>query len=151
MRLPSSDFSFLWDWVLEEAARASEAGEVPVGAILLQEDRLLARNHNRVEQFHDPTAHAELLCISGACSHLHTRYLPEATLMVTVEPCPMCAYAIALARIPRVVAALPEPKTGFSSRYGLSFGFDFSFAREAPREEVRRLMQDFFQRLRSGA
>ncbi len=148
MSTAAPDFSFAWDWVLAAARQAAEAGEVPIGAVLFQGTTLIARDRNRVEALQDPTAHAELLCISSACSHLQSRYLTDGLLMVSVEPCPMCAYAISLARIPRVTAALPEPKTGFSSRYGLSFGFDFSISEAAPQAELQQLMQRFFQRLR---
>ncbi len=130
------------------AQEAFEAGEVPVGALLMQEGRVLAKDRNRVEALHDPTAHAEMLCISGACSHLQTRRLPEAVLWVTVEPCPMCAYAIELARIPKVMVALPEPKTGFRSKYGLGFRFEVEWAPGPFRRAAEELMQRFFRQLR---
>ncbi len=133
---------------MTEAQQAAEKGEVPVGAVLEQKGHLLAKSHNRVEELSDPTAHAELLCISGACSYLRSRVLADAILWVSVEPCPMCAYAIELARIPKVIAFLPEPKTGFQSRYGLSFPFAMEWAPEPARQEMQHLLQGFFRQLR---
>ncbi len=98
---------------LDEARRAAAAGEVPVGALLLDaEGRELARAHNRVEVDSDPTAHAELLAIRTAARALGTPRLVGCRLFVTLEPCAMCAQAIALARIERLVFGAYDPKGG---------------------------------------
>ncbi|WP_421707749.1 nucleoside deaminase [Algihabitans sp.] len=98
---------------LEEARAAEAAGEVPVGAVLVDEQgRVLARAHNLVERLHDPTAHAELLAIRDAAQRLGTKRLQGATLYVTLEPCAMCAQAIAFARLRRVVFGAYDPKGG---------------------------------------
>lgn len=98
---------------LEEARAAAAAGEVPVGAVLVDEQgQVLARAHNLVERLHDPTAHAELLAIRDAAQRLGTKRLQGATLYVTLEPCAMCAQAIAFARLRRVVFGAYDPKGG---------------------------------------
>jgi len=97
---------------LREAERAFEEEEPPVGAVIVREGRLIARGHNRVEALQDPTAHAEILAIGAACEALGSRRLEGCTLYVTLEPCPMCAGAMVLARIPRLVFGAFDPKAG---------------------------------------
>jgi tRNA(adenine34) deaminase len=97
---------------LVEAARAAEAGDVPIGAVIARGEEVLARAGNEREQALDPTAHAEILAIRRASEVLGGWRLPDTTLYVTLEPCAMCAGAIVLARIPRVVYATPDPKAG---------------------------------------
>jgi len=102
------------DLALEEAAAAAAAGEVPVGAVLVDaaSGELLARGHNLVETDKDPTAHAELLVIRDAARRLGAKRLTEADLYVSLEPCAMCAQAIAFARLRRLVFAAYDPKGG---------------------------------------
>ncbi len=97
---------------LEEAAAAAAAGDVPIGAVIARDGELLARAGNERERALDPTAHAEVLAIRRAAEALGGWRLPGTTLYVTLEPCAMCAGAIVLARIPRVVFATPDPKAG---------------------------------------
>ena len=97
---------------LKEARRAADEGEVPVGAVLVHDGRVIARDHNRRERLHDPTAHAEMLVITAAAAHLESWRLLDCTLYVTLEPCSMCAGAIVLGRVPRVVYGTPDPKAG---------------------------------------
>ena len=97
---------------VQEAAKASEADEVPIGAVLVHKNKVLGRAHNQVELLKDPTAHAEMLAITQACETLGSPLLKETTLYVTVEPCPMCVGAMILARIERLVYGAREKKTG---------------------------------------
>lgn len=97
---------------LEEARRAESHGDVPIGAAVLRDGEVLARAGNERELRRDPTAHAELLAIRAAAEALGGWRLPGTTLYVTLEPCAMCAGAIVLARIPRVVFGTPDPKAG---------------------------------------
>lgn len=108
---------------LHEAAAAAELGEVPVGAVLVDgpSGALLARAHNRIEALHDPTAHAELLVISNAARRLGLKRLTEADLYVTLEPCAMCAAAIAFARLRRVYFGAYDPKGGAVEHGGRFF------------------------------
>ena len=97
---------------LEEAERAGDAGEVPIGAVVLLEGRVVARAGNRRERDHDPTAHAEVLALRAAATERGSWRLDGATLVVTLEPCPMCAGALVGARIERVVFGAPNTDNG---------------------------------------
>ena len=97
---------------LEEAEAAFREDEVPVGAIIVHEGRMIARAHNQRETLHDPTAHAEMIAITQAAEARRSWRLDGCTLYVTLEPCPMCAGAVLQARIPLVVYGAPDPKAG---------------------------------------
>lgn len=97
---------------LEEAEQAGRCGEVPVGALLIKGDRLLARDHNRCIELNDPTAHAEVLVLRKAGQILGNYRLNDTVMYVTVEPCPMCVSAMVHGRISRLVFGVPEPKFG---------------------------------------
>ncbi len=97
---------------LDEAFAAAEEGEVPVGAVVVQEGRIIGRGHNQRETLNDPTAHAEMIAITAAASALQSWRLEGCTLYVTLEPCPMCAGAIVQARIERLVFGALDPKAG---------------------------------------
>ncbi len=106
-----ADFTSFMDLALEEAKAAAARGEVPVGAVIVQAGKVLARAGNRTRELADPTAHAEMLVIRHACARLGER-LPRCDLYVTLEPCPMCAAAIGFARIRRLYYAASDPKSG---------------------------------------
>jgi len=97
---------------LQLAEKAYKQNEVPVGALIVLEGRIIARAFNQKEKLQDPTAHAELLAIRKACRYLNNWHLDEATLYVTLEPCPMCAFAIIQARIKRLVFGASDSKAG---------------------------------------
>ncbi len=97
---------------LDEAMRAAEEGEVPVGAVVVMEGRILGRGHNRTEATHDPTAHAEILALGAASAALGDWRLTGAAVYVTLEPCAMCAGAMVLARVQRVIFGPRDPKFG---------------------------------------
>jgi len=97
---------------LSEAQRAYDAGEVPVGAVVVRGEQILGRGHNQVERLSDPTAHAEILAITAACATTGEKWLLDATLYVTLEPCAMCAGASVLARVERIVFGAMDAKAG---------------------------------------
>ena len=97
---------------LKQAQIAAEKGEVPVGAIIVHQNRTIARAYNQVELLKDPTAHAEMIAITQAASALGAKWLLECTLYVTLEPCSMCAGALVLARVKRLCFGASDPKTG---------------------------------------
>ncbi len=97
---------------LREAKLAGEAGEIPVGAVIVHKNRIIARGHNQVELLSDPTAHAEMIALSAAFEHLGVKYLPSCTMYVTLEPCPMCAGALVWAKMRKLVIATQDEKTG---------------------------------------
>lgn len=107
-----SEYESLMRLALQEAEAARRAGEVPIGAVIAHQGRIVARAHNQREQLHDPTAHAEMIAITQAAQALGSWRLEGCTLCVTLEPCPMCAGAIVLARIPVVVFGAKDPKAG---------------------------------------
>lgn len=99
---------------LREAGYAADKDEVPVGAVVVCRGRIIGRGHNMTESLHDPTAHAEMIAITAATEAIGGKYLTDCTLYVTVEPCPMCAGALAWSQIGRVVYGAIDPKRGFS-------------------------------------
>ena len=99
---------------LREAGYAASEDEVPIGAVIVCQGRIIGKGHNMTERLNDPTAHAEMIAITAATEALGGKYLNECTLYVTVEPCPMCAGALAWAQIGRVVYGAADPKRGFS-------------------------------------
>jgi tRNA(adenine34) deaminase len=133
---------------LREAEKAREMGEIPVGAVIVCQNRIIARGHNTTEQLLDVTAHAEILAISAAANYLNSKYLPECTLYVTLEPCVMCAGAIYWAQLGRLVYGAGDDKRGFM-RIGrellhpkttLEFG--------VLNEECSDLLVQFFKKMR---
>ncbi len=108
---PPSDVDFM-RMALQEARAASDEGEVPVGAIIVHEGRVIGRGHNACERLQDATAHAEIVAITAASQALGSWRLEACTLYVTLEPCPMCMGACLNARVPRVVYGAFEPKAG---------------------------------------
>jgi tRNA(adenine34) deaminase len=136
------------------ATRAAAAGEVPIGALLVQDTSVLASAHNFREAWQDPTAHAELIVIREAAKLSRTWRLLDMTLYVTVEPCPMCLGAIILARIPRVVFGARDAKAGACGSV-LDFTRDTRLNHQVAvtgrvlEEESQALLQEFFRELRS--
>ena len=134
---------------IEEARAAEAAGEVPVGAVVVIGGQVVARDHNRREERADPSAHAELLAIRSACADAGSWRLPDATVVVTLEPCPMCAGALLAARVGRVVFGTADPRAGaLGSLYNL--GTDPRLAHELDvvpgvlAEECGAMLGDFF-------
>lgn len=107
------DDNYFMKQALAEARKASEEGEIPVGAVVVCRERIIARAHNLTEKLTDVTAHAEMQAITAAANVLGGKYLPECTLYVTVEPCVMCAGAIAWAQLGRLVFGASDEKRGY--------------------------------------
>ena len=99
---------------LREAKAALDAGEIPIGAVVVWKGRIIGRGHNQTEKLHDTTAHAEMIAITAATEAMGGKYLSDCTLYVTVEPCPMCAGALNWAQIGRIVYGAPDPRRGYS-------------------------------------
>jgi len=134
---------------LTQAVRAFEADEVPVGAVIIHEGRVIGEGYNQRETLKDPTAHAEMIAITQAAAALASWRLLDCTLYVTLEPCPMCAGAIVQARIPRVVYGTPDPKGGACrTLYRITDDPRLNHRAEVIpdllREECRELLQEFF-------
>lgn len=134
---------------IEEARLAPEHGDVPVGALVVVEGRVVARRHNEREALQDPTAHAELLAVRDAAAALGTWRLAGATVVVTLEPCPMCAGALQQARVERVVFGAADLKAGAcGSLYHLGsdprLNHEFATTHGVRADECARLLTDFF-------
>ena len=133
---------------IEEAKLALEADEVPIGAIIVAGGRIVGRGHNLVETLTDVTAHAELQAITAAASTIGGKYLNDCTLYVTVEPCPMCAGALAWSQIGRIVYGASDSKRGFSTISDNMLHPRTVVTSGVLAEECERLMTDFFAKLR---
>ncbi|AFC24962.1 nucleoside deaminase [Saprospira grandis] len=139
---------FFMRQALLEAQKAFELDEVPVGAVLVAQNQILARAHNRTEALTDISAHAEILAITAAAQALDSKYLPKATLYVTLEPCLMCAGALAWAQIGRIVYAAADPKRGFLALAPKALHPKTKLEQGPLAEEAQALLQSFFKRKR---
>lgn len=136
---------------LDEAAQAFEEGEIPIGAVIAVNGKVIARAHNRTEALKDVTAHAEMQAITSAAEYLGGKYLPDCTLYVTVEPCPMCAGALGWSQIGRIVYGTPDPKRGYFSYFNPSrspIHPKTKIESGLLEDECREIMQSFFRQLR---
>lgn len=138
---------------LEEARKAFDLGEVPIGAVLVCEDRIIARGHNLRELWHDATAHAEMVVIQDACRKLDRWRLSGATLYVTIEPCPMCAGALVNSRVDRLVYGSPDSKAGaveslFNVVQHEKLNHRMAVTAGVMEEECAAIMKEFFRERR---
>ena len=139
---------FFMGKALDEAREALKSGEVPIGAIVVCKDKIIARAHNMTETLTDVTAHAEMQAITSAANALGGKYLTECTLYVTVEPCTMCAGAIGWAQIPRIVYGTRDEKRGYSLVAPKALHPKAKITGGILEEECRQLMVDFFKEKR---
>lgn len=137
---------------LKEARKAFDADEVPVGAIIVHKAKVIARAHNQIKLLKDPTAHAEMIAITQAAAHLENERLPGTALYVTIEPCMMCAGALVLSRIERVVFGAADPRTGaFGSVFDVNkkgLNHVVKVTKGVLGEECAFLMREFFKKKR---
>lgn len=133
---------------LEEAVRAAEEGEIPVGAIVVCKGKVIARAHNETEKLGDVTAHAEMLAITMATSSLGGKYLNECTLYVTMEPCTMCAGALAWAQLERLVIGAADPQRGYSRLSPSVLHPRTQVVKDILAGECSSLVRNFFQNKR---
>ena len=132
---------------LKEARKAFDTGEVPVGAIIVMNDRVIAKAFNQVELLNDSTAHAEILALTTAYNYLGSKYLPDATLYVTLEPCLMCCGALYWSRIGKIVYGADDEKSGYKKIAGKKNPFHpkTELVKGILKEECAGLMKDFFK------
>ena len=133
---------------LYEAQRAAEEGEIPIGAVIVCNDRIISRAHNLTEKLHDVTAHAEMQAITAAADLLGGKYLSDCTLYVTIEPCVMCAGAIGWAQIGRIVYGASGEKRGYQLYAPRALHPKAVVTRGVLEAECRQMMQDFFKQKR---
>ena len=142
------DDAYFMRQAMAQARLAAAQGEIPVGAIVVSSDYILARGHNETERLNDVTAHAEIIALTAAANHLGDKYLHDCTLYVTLEPCPMCAGALAWSQISRIVYGASDDKRGF-----MRFGRELLHPKTkleygVLHEECAALMTDFFRHRR---
>jgi len=132
---------------LKEAQLAFDEGEVPVGAVVVADGKIIARGHNEVEKLNDPTAHAEIIALTSAFNFLGAKYLPEATLYVTVEPCLMCAGALYWSKVGRIVWGADDEKNGHAriTKDNSPFHTKATVTKGVLKEACAALMKDFFR------
>lgn len=151
--LSTEEDAYYMSLALEEARKAAELGEIPIGAVLVQEGQVICRAHNLREINQDATAHAEVLVIREACAKLKRWRLSGCSLYVTVEPCPMCSGAIVNGRIDRVVYGCPDVKAGGAeSIFNIITNPNLNHCAEVTsgvlEEDCAQVMKDFFKRRR---
>jgi tRNA(adenine34) deaminase len=140
---------------IDAALVAEENGDVPIGTVIVHENRVIARAYNQREQLKDPTAHAEIIALTQAAAFVQSWRLHGCTIYVTLEPCPMCAGALVLARLDRLVYGCPDPKTGAcGSLYDIVRDGRLNHRLEVTAgvlaDDCARLLQDFFKQRRRG-
>lgn len=146
------DDEYFMRQALREAQLAFDADEVPVGAVVVWDDKIIARGHNQVERLNDSTAHAEMIALTAAFNSLGSKYLPEATLYVTVEPCLMCCGALYWAKVGRIVFGASDIKNGYKKTTAENWPFHpkAELKHGVLADECARLMKDFFASKRQG-
>ncbi|NLX82090.1 MAG: nucleoside deaminase [Proteiniphilum sp.] len=142
------DDNYFMRQALQEAQKAFDADEVPIGAVIVADGRVIARAHNLVETLNDTTAHAEMQAITSASDVLGGKYLSKCTLYVTVEPCPMCAGALGWAQISRIVYGAGDNKRGFSKYSTNVLHPKTTLTSGIMEEECSEIMKRFFEKKR---
>ena len=132
---------------LKEARLAFEEDEIPVGAVVVINEKVIARGRNMTEKLSDPTAHAEMIALTSAFNNLGSKYLPEATLYVTIEPCLMCAGAIYWSKLGKIVYGADDEKNGYKKITASNWPFHpkTELIRGVLKEDCAKLMKDFFK------
>lgn len=137
---------------LKQAEYAFKEDEVPVGAVIVYEHKVIAKGYNRIERLKDPTAHAEMLAITAAASYLKSKWLKKCSIYVTIEPCSMCAGALILARIDKVFFGASDPKTGaFGSKLNintLKLNHKLKVKSGILEKECSQILKEFFKNKR---
>ncbi len=143
-----SDEHFMKE-ALKEAQLAMEEGEIPVGAVVVCEKRIIARAHNQTERLKDSTAHAEMIALTSAFSYFGAKYLPECTLYVTLEPCVMCAGASHWSQLQKIVYGASDPKKGFARLSENILHPKTKIVKGLMQQESKNLLNGFFEKIRN--
>jgi tRNA(adenine34) deaminase len=146
MMLMTTDEHYMRE-AIKQAQKAFEEDEVPIGAVVVMNDKIIAKGYNQVEKLTDSTAHAEIIALTTAYNFLGSKYLPEATLYVTIQPCIMCSGALYWSKIGRVVYGAEDEKNGYKKVAGNNSPFHpkTEVVGGILREECVQLMKDFFK------
>jgi tRNA(adenine34) deaminase len=135
---------------LKEARLAFEEDEIPIGAVVVLNEKVIARGRNMTEKLNDPTAHAEMIALTSAFNTLGSKYLPEASLYITVEPCLMCAGAIYWSKLGKIIYGADDEKNGYKKTTSSNWPFHpkTELIRGVMKEDCAKLMKDFFKNKR---
>lgn len=153
LTMPESEDERWMRHALAEAQLALKKDEVPVGAVVVYEDKIIGRGHNQVETLKDPTAHAEIIAIGAAATYLNSWRLSGASLYVTIEPCAMCAGALVLSRIDRLIFGAKDPKAGacgslYNIVQDIRLNHQVQIIPYILEQECSQILQAFFERVR---
>jgi tRNA(adenine34) deaminase len=144
----SNSDEFFMNQALIQAKSAFDKGEIPIGAVVVLNNKIIARAHNLTETLNDATAHAEMLALTAAANHIGNKYLKNCTLYVTVEPCVMCAGASAWSQVARIVYGTADEKRGFQGYCSDGFHAATDLKSGVLKEECQELIRRFFSKLR---
>lgn len=135
---------------IKEAKKALDEGEIPIGAIVVMNEKIIARGHNMTERLNDPTAHAEMIALTSAFNSLGSKYLMEASVYITIEPCLMCSGALYWSKIKRVIYGAEDEKNGYKKTVNGSWPFHpkTELIHGILKEDCARMMTDFFKNKR---
>lgn len=133
---------------LKEARKAFDEGEIPVGAVVVCKNKVIARAHNQTERLNDATAHAEMLAVTAAANYLGSKYLDECALYVTLEPCAMCAGALHWSQLQRLVYSADDPQRGYQTVKSRLLHPRTEVVKGIRKEESKKLIEEFFRLLR---
>jgi tRNA(adenine34) deaminase len=141
------DDAYYMKLALKEAQRAFDEGEVPVGAVVVMNDKIIGKGYNQVEKLTDCTAHAEIIAMTSAFNFLGAKYLPDATIYITLEPCLMCCGALYWSKIGRIVYGADDEKNGYKKTMGLKNPFHpkTKIVTGIMKEDCAQLMKSFFK------
>lgn len=142
------DHEYFMKRALVEASNAFDADEIPVGAIIVYDNRIIAKAHNLTETLNDVTAHAEMQAITAAANTIGGKYLNQCTLYVTLEPCVMCAGALGWSQIGSIVFGASDPKRGYQTNAPQALHPKTKITQGILSDECKQIMQDFFKRKR---
>jgi len=150
-----SKTSFFMKEAIKEAQKALSKDEVPIGAVVVYKNKIIARAHNQVETLKDPTAHAEMIVLTQGCNYLSNKWLSGCTLYVTIEPCSMCAGALVLSRIEKVVFGADDPKAGACGSVinivnDNRLNHKVKIERGLLKQECSLILKDFFRKKRAA-
>jgi tRNA(adenine34) deaminase len=147
--IPTRSHEYFMKEALKEALYAFEEDEVPIGAVVVAKNRIIAKGHNQVEKLKDPTAHAEMIALTAATNALNSKYLEDCTIYITVEPCLMCATALFWSKIPQIVFGASDNRYGFTNfAANTLFPASIEIVSAIEKETCSQLMKDFFKQKR---
>ncbi|MCP3659026.1 MAG: nucleoside deaminase [Bacteroidetes bacterium] len=147
--LNDRDHEYFMKEALKEARKALDKKEIPIGAIIVENNKIIARAHNQVETLNDATAHAEMIALTSAFAYRNSKYIPDCEIYITLEPCIMCSYATHLAHISKIIYGADDHKKGFLTINQNLLHPKTEVIKGIMKIECQKLLKDFFDNLRN--